>query len=156
MRARDRVLERLSGMTAETRELCLLFVTVAADQGVPVRITQGWRSSKVQEALHAQGRKSRSEVNHLRGHAGMAPLRSWERNRIVTNAGAGESRHEFGEAFDVVPMRWDQRLVPAWASPHWKKLGEIGEALGLVWGGTWRKPDRPHFQLNQEDESNGG
>jgi peptidoglycan L-alanyl-D-glutamate endopeptidase CwlK len=151
MRAVDRTINRLQGLTPETRDLCLVFISVAADQGIPVRLTQAWRSSKVQNALWWQGRTDRAEVNALREEAGLAPLKSWERNKVVTNAPAGSSRHEFGEAFDVVPMRWDQRLVPNWASPHWKKLGEIGEALGLVWGGRWTKPDRPHFNLKQEE-----
>ncbi len=152
MRAVTRVKDRLDGMTEEAMGKAVLFVAVAADQGIPVRITMALRSSQVQEALYAQGRRSREVVNSLRGHAGMAPLKSWERNRKVTNAAAGQSRHEFGEAFDVVPMRWDQRLTPNWASKHWTKLGEIGEALGLEWGGRWRKPDRPHFQLPVEKD----
>lgn len=30
--------------------------------------------------------------------------------------------------------------------PLWEKIGDIGEALGLSWGGRWKWPDRPHFE----------
>lgn len=34
----------------------------------------------------------------------------------------------------------------------WAKMGQIGIACGLDWGGAWtaRKIDRPHFQLSKE------
>ena len=60
--------------------------------------------------------------------------------------------HNKGLAFDVVPMNRGQRLLPQWASPHWKKLGEIGEQLGLAWGGRWKKPDRPHFESKEPED----
>jgi hypothetical protein len=39
-------------------------------------------------------------------------------------------------------LQWDP------ADPVWAKMGAIGEALGLTWGGRWRKPVDPgHFEL---------
>ena len=82
----------------------------------------------------------------------MAPLSPLTRNRIVT--WVRHSKHQDGIAFDVVPMIRSQRLVPQWASPHWKKLGLIGEHLGLKWGGRWqgKQRDRPHFENPEEEE----
>ncbi|WP_276373876.1 M15 family metallopeptidase [Chryseolinea sp. H1M3-3] len=62
-----------------------------------------------------------------------------------TSSGAGRSKHQYGLAVDVVPVVngiavWDNVLL-------WRKVGVIGEKLGLRWGGRWRKPYDPgHFE----------
>ena len=62
-----------------------------------------------------------------------------------TNSKAGQSRHQYGLAVDVVPIVdsvavWDNTLL-------WKKIGIVGEKLGLRWGGRWRNPYDPgHFE----------
>ena len=76
----------------------------------------------------------------------MAKLRFWQRNRKVTGLPPGSSKHEYGLAMDIVPMKWQQWLLPDWASPYWDELGELGNLCGLTWGGKWRNPDRPHFE----------
>lgn len=52
-------------------------------------------------------------------------------------------------AIDVAPRHL--MALKGWAPyhPDWKKLGVLGESLGLVWGGRWRgkKRDCPHFEL---------
>lgn len=62
------------------------------------------------------------------------------------------SKHLTGNAIDVVPyavfdaagpdkLNWDG------SDPVWQRLGEIGEACGLTWGGRWTKtPDYGHFE----------
>jgi len=56
------------------------------------------------------------------------------------------SSHVIGEAFDIV---FDIEGDPSWDSDHpWEVIGEIGEGLGLVWGGRWKRfPDYGHFEL---------
>ena len=62
-----------------------------------------------------------------------------------TSSGAGRSKHQYGLAIDVVPMVdsiavWDNVAL-------WRKVGTVGEKLGLRWGGRWRKPYDPgHFE----------
>jgi hypothetical protein len=62
-----------------------------------------------------------------------------------TNSGAGRSKHQYGLAIDVVPMVngvavWDNTAL-------WRRVGVVGEKLGLRWGGRWRKPYDPgHFE----------
>jgi hypothetical protein len=62
-----------------------------------------------------------------------------------TSSGAGRSKHQYGLAVDVVPVVND---VPVWDNAMlWRKVGVIGEKLGLRWGGRWRKPYDPgHFE----------
>jgi peptidoglycan L-alanyl-D-glutamate endopeptidase CwlK len=80
--------------------------------------TLGYRTYAVQDALYAEGRN--------------AP------GAIVTNARGGESAHNFGLAVDFYAGDWD----PA----SYDLLGTMVKLRGLVWGGDWRKPDRPHVQ----------
>jgi peptidoglycan L-alanyl-D-glutamate endopeptidase CwlK len=143
-----RVAKRLDGLTPGTREKCELLLILAADQGIPLRLTFTRRTRAEQRALYAQGRETREKVNELRAEAGMQPLGITERNRVAT--WAMDSKHLDGLAFDVVPMSRAQRLVPEWMSPHWAMLGELGESVGLAWGGRWSKPDRPHFENTEE------
>jgi hypothetical protein len=62
-----------------------------------------------------------------------------------TASAAGQSKHQFGLAIDVVPFRdgaavWDDKKL-------WEKIGKIGEELGFRWGGRWTKPYDPgHFE----------
>lgn len=147
--ASERVRRRIDLLDPITALKCLRFLAVASDQGIPLRVTDTHRTFQEQEALFAQGRRTREEVNQLRIAAGMPPLKAWERNAVVTRARPGFSLHNFGKAFDVVPMRMDHQALkaaPEWASPFWNTLGEIAKDVGLVWGGTFTKPDRPHFQ----------
>lgn len=62
------------------------------------------------------------------------------------------SRHLTGDAIDVCPfetyhlhgpdkLQWDA------ADPIWKRIGTIGEACGLEWGGRWKQADLGHFQV---------
>ncbi|HEX6223548.1 MAG TPA: M15 family metallopeptidase [Chryseolinea sp.] len=62
-----------------------------------------------------------------------------------TSSGAGQSKHQYGLAVDVVPV---VDSVAVWNNTMlWRKIGTIGEKLGLRWGGRWRKPYDPgHFE----------
>lgn len=62
------------------------------------------------------------------------------------------SKHLDGLAIDVAPfetfmlhgpdkLQWDA------SDTIWLKLGQIGEQVGMVWGGRWKKtPDVGHFE----------
>jgi peptidoglycan LD-endopeptidase CwlK len=61
------------------------------------------------------------------------------------------SKHLTGDAIDICPydtyaltgpdkLRWDER------DPVWYRIGAIGEALGLRWGGRWTQKDMGHFE----------
>ena len=64
----------------------------------------------------------------------------------VTNAKPGYSWHNFGVAWDFAVF--DEQGQPQWESPLMERCGEIGESLGLEWGGRWKGiKDTPHLQL---------
>lgn len=109
-------------------------------RGVGVLIYCTRRSALEQSRLYAQGRT--------------AP------GVIVTNAKAGESFHQYGLAWDAVPLAYSAPDVPKldW-SPfttkeneplfrstgniqlldwRWRVLVEAGDAIGLEWAGRWQ------------------
>lgn len=93
-------------------------------EGLTFKITSARRTFAEQTALYAKGRTAKGPK--------------------VTNARAGFSWHNFGTAYDLTLFSGKN---PVWDSPKYSRAGEIGEELGLEWGGRWKKlVDRPHFQ----------
>ena len=108
-------------------------IKLAELKGIRLITTSGLRTFAEQDALYAKGRTSPGD--------------------IVTNARAGESWHNYGVAFDVafdngsgVPT-WEEYDMNDNGIDDWDEIGEIGDRVGLEWGGTWKQfLDRPHFQ----------
>ena len=108
--------------------IALSFLERCEAAGIPCSIVQGTRTFEEQQALYDKGRTTPGKP--------------------VTKARPGDSYHQYGLAFDVVPNAY--KNLPEWnpTGPAWKTIGEIGESLGLTWGGRWLSPDEPHFELN--------
>ena len=103
-------------------------------KNIGIRITQGMRSYLYQDELYAQGRT--------------------KPGKIVTNAKGGESWHNFGLAIDFCLL--DKEKQVSWdmnqdsnniGTPDWTQIAQIAKDLDFEWGGNWKKPDWPHFQL---------
>lgn len=110
--------------------------------GITVSVICTRRDFDAQAALYAQGRT--------------AP------GKIVTNAKAGESWHNFDCAFDVLPLRHGK---PVWGTSGngmddnpaddgtddrevWQRVGSLGLRAGLEWAGNWKTfREFPHFQF---------
>lgn len=106
-------------------------LTALLDEALVLRsaffVTDGYRSWDKQQALYEQGR-------HTPGP-------------VVTNARAGESAHNYGLAADVVhDSDSHPGIQPDWEPSAYALLGELAPKHGLLWGGSWRVPDRPHLQ----------
>lgn len=108
----------------------LEFIHACRIAGIDILVTCTYRCPADQNKLYAQGRT--------------AP------GRVVTNARAGESLHQYRVALDVVPLRNGK---PVWNTTGmdgemlWQRLGELGEQAGLEWAGRWKKfREFPHFQ----------
>jgi peptidoglycan L-alanyl-D-glutamate endopeptidase CwlK len=152
----ERVKERIiDGLIEEARQPALLLIACAADQGVSLRVTFGYRPFAQQAALYAQGRgHPLEEVNALRVAAGLAPITATENAFRVTKAQPGRSWHQWRRAIDVVPVDaatspdLSDPDNPIWNAPWWLAIGQLGEALGFEWGGRWPDgvTDKPHFQ----------
>lgn len=117
----------ISLLHPRVQALATELVRRCAAQGLKVKITDTLRTKAEQEALYAKGRT--------------AP------GSIVTNAKYPYSFHCWGVAFDV--CRNDGKGAYYDRDGFFAKVGKIGKALGLTWGGDWKKlTDKPHFQLD--------
>lgn len=112
-----------SELVPEMQPRVKCFLDTAKRYGFDIRITDGYRTPAQQQALYEIGR--------------VTP------GKIVTNAKGlptCQSNHCKRRAIDVVDRKSGYSI-------NWEKLGKIGEACGLEWGGRWKSfPDRPHFQ----------
>lgn len=102
------------------------FKALCKENNIDLLITSTYRDNESQNALFAQGRT--------------AP------GKIVTNAKAGQSWHNFRCAVDVVPL---VNGKPVWDGddPIWAKVGALGKQSGLEWAGDWKKfKEMAHFQ----------
>jgi peptidoglycan L-alanyl-D-glutamate endopeptidase CwlK len=112
------------------REKAQAFIEKARLQGIDLLVTSTYRDNESQAALYAQGRT--------------------KPGAIVTNAKPGQSWHNWRCAFDVVPLRNGK---PVWGTSGpdgdlWRKIGELGESVGLEWAGRWtgKLREMAHFQ----------
>ena len=120
----------LSDLVPPCKEMAEKFLKLAKDAGIDLIVTSTYRDLESQAALFAQGRT--------------------KPGAIVTNARPGQSWHNWRCAFDVVPIRNGK---PVWSTTGpdgalWRKVGELGESVGLEWAGRWTGKLREfaHFQ----------
>jgi peptidoglycan LD-endopeptidase CwlK len=118
-------MKKIDKLKPKVRDFAERLVGESRKVGIAIKITETLRTIAEQDRLYAQGRD--------------------KPGKIVTNCRGGESFHNYGVAFDFCPMKngkadWNNL-------EQFEKVGRMGEALGLEWGGSWKKfPDRPHFQ----------
>lgn len=93
--------------------------------GLPIKLSCGFRSAKVQDEYY-------------------------ERVPKITNAKGLQSWHQFALAFDVIHERYGWNAPMSF----WNTLGEEGKKLGLVWGGDWQMRDYAHFQSGETKRIN--
>jgi len=116
----------LNDLILPAKERVEHFLSLCKDEGIDLLVTSTYRDNESQQALYEQGRTTAGKV--------------------VTNAKAGDSWHNWRCAVDVVPMvngkpNWDG------SDPVWSKIGELGEQAGLEWAGRWRSfKELAHFQ----------
>ncbi len=102
------------------------FQNEAIKAGLPFRITEGLRTVERQNKLFEQGRTTPGA--------------------IVTNARGGQSWHNYGLAFDIIPIINGTATYKAPASV-WANIATIGKKYGFEWGGNFAGlTDKPHFQ----------
>lgn len=141
------------------RELISKLIAACQEHGIEVYVFETRRDDDVQKAYCAQGREPLDVVNALRVRAKLYLLTPAENKMKITDdppsglqtvyKGVG---HGNGTAADLVPMKGKDLW---WNAPPeiWEKMGEIGEGLGLVWGGRWKMRDLPHFQMPRKQEN---
>jgi peptidoglycan LD-endopeptidase CwlK len=113
----------------EVRKQAEALVAEAAKEGLPVKISETWRTVAEQDEIYASGRT--------------------KEGRILTNAKGADyqSGHQFGVAFDV--FRGERGREFDDDDGFFAKVGAIGKRLSppLTWGGDFRLiKDKCHFE----------
>ena len=127
--------ESLGLLSMVMRAFALEFLAKLAEQGIPVKIIETWRTVERHQKLLAEGRSWTANSKHLR-----------------TRVRANGVEVPASDAIDLAPwgiwnlngpdkLQWEDH-------PTWHQMGEIGEVTGLGWGGRWTKRDLGHWELS--------
>ena len=119
-----KVCRDISELSKNAQEACRLFLVECQKCGLKVRITETYRSQERQNYLYEQGR-TRS-------------------GKIVT--WTHKSRHTSRRAWDICQ---DVKGKEYSDSKFFKRCGEIAKKLNITWGGIWKTPDTPHFEISE-------
>lgn len=155
------------GLHSDMTPYLLAFERECAGAGLDVLIHCTRRTFQEQSILYRQGRSIKRiqakarELSEL-GRPDLAEILigvgPQTGLRIRTNSGPGQSLHNYGMAFDGVPI-WNGRIIyddpgtdrvpDAVESRLWKLYGVCALAAGLEWAGNWIGPMRemPHCEL---------
>lgn len=117
---------RLADLSERFRPIACQLLACCVEAGIPVVIVDTLRTPAEQAANVAKGVSWTTHSKHLTGDAiDICPYSTWD-------------------AHGPDKLNWDV------SDPVWTKLGTLGEALGLRWGGRWKVKDMGHFEYVEE------
>ncbi len=148
-------------LSPELRTKYSLFDQKMKEKGISYTVTSTGRSILVQMALYVQGRLPVSEVNNFRTMASLPLIKESENKKVtwtlkskhITNALDEDLNNDFSDAFDIAIVKegkpiWEIKVdVNGDMVPDYEQAGQIGEEVGLKWGGRFSTPDYPHFEI---------
>ena len=112
-------------LSVNAQSACRLFLEECKKQGLNVLITETYRSQERQNYLYAQGRT----------RAGKKV--TWTKN----------SRHTSRRAWDICKNVRGEEYSDV---SFFKACGKVAKSLGITWGGDWKTPDLPHFEISED------
>ncbi len=116
------------GTNRVVRATALKVIEQAYKEGINAQISEGYRSAARQNALYRQGRTTGGKV--------------------VTNARAGQSWHNYGVAIDYFLTSKDGRRAIWTVNAKWRRVAAIAHSYNMEWGGVWKSfVDYPHLQM---------
>ena len=138
-----------------------LFLEEAEKRNLDVLVYSTLRPAREQAKLYRRGRSISSitrkadELHNVWRRPDLGDLLMAvgpQYGDLVTNAGPGQSLHNYGLAFDAVPVV-NGDLVWKSNREEWETYAECVRAAGLDWGGDWSGmiTDKPHAQQMAAD-----
>lgn len=148
------VIRDINQLQPELADRVRAFLAACKTKGIEICISETLRTTEVQAAYYARGRRPYSVVQELYKTAGLGEISEADAAKKVTNCDGvkNKSRHQGGGAIDMVPVKNGSAW---WTAPEqtWTEIGMFAEKFGLDWcaggyGQTWGKGwDNPHFEL---------
>ncbi|WP_117168886.1 M15 family metallopeptidase [Paraliobacillus sediminis] len=124
----DRSIKNIGDSHAVVTAAALELIKLAYREGIYVQISEGYRSNDSQTDLYNQGRTTSGN--------------------IITNAKAGQSKHNYGLAVDYFLVSDDGEDAIWDVNSKWKRAAAIAKSLGFAWGGDWTSfRDYPHLEM---------
>ena len=150
---------KLGDLKSNVRKMARGLLQRSEAEGLDLLIYCTLRPAEEQAKLYRQGRpltKIQQKADELRNRWGRPDLADLllsvdpQQGKIVTKAGPGQSMHNYGLAFDGVPMR-NGKAVWGASRPEdqqlWQLYGRLGVEIGLEWAGNWTTfKEFPHMQ----------
>jgi len=97
--------------------------------------------------LIAKAKEKGIEIRLIEGYRSFEQQEAAYAQRLV---GTRFTAHSTGLAFDFAVVKAGKL---AFEGPEYDTVGSLGEQLGLVWGGRWPRPDKPHFETEGAKEA---
>ena len=119
---------RLDDLDPRMRFVVVEFLARCVEAKIPILILDTIRTNKEQEANIAKGVSWTKNSKHL-------PRRPSGKSYAIDVA-----PYYMFNMYGPDKLQWDG------SDPVWQRIGAIGEGLGLVWGGRWKKKDMGHFE----------
>ncbi len=119
-------LNSLNLLYSPMRDVLLLGVAEANKAGYPLAVFETFRSPARQDQIYAQGRT--------------------QPGKVVSNSKAYQSWHQYGIAADVAlfdDKRWSWDFDP-------KVISKFFDLDKLIWGGTFKSADGPHYEWRKK------
>jgi peptidoglycan L-alanyl-D-glutamate endopeptidase CwlK len=150
---------RLEDLVPEVQQMAKEHILRCADAGFELLIYCTLRDAQEQARLYRQSRTKeqvQKKMDQLtaKGFPSLAKILKdvgpQKTAPKVTNAGPGESFHQYNRAYDCVPVLQGK---PIWGTGGegaalWDKVGKLGKKCGLEWAGDWTTfREFPHFQF---------
>jgi peptidoglycan L-alanyl-D-glutamate endopeptidase CwlK len=146
---------QLSDLVPKAEENANRIIALCKERGVDLLVYCTLRTLEEQAQLFRRGRTKAqidAKLTSLRrqGYTELADIivqvGPQPGGPIVTYAAPGESWHNFGEAFDAVPLVTGKAV---WTNgPQYRIYGEAVRSVGMNWAGDWQGfSELPHAQL---------
>ncbi len=116
---------KIAQLRPDVREMAEDAMQIAGESGLTLFIDQTYRTPETQTAYYEQGRTTPGPK--------------------ITNCRGANCPHPERRALDVYSVRNGRPVFNA-TEQQKQRVGQIGEAAGLQWGGRWRNPDPPHWE----------
>ena len=110
----------INELTPLAQTACRLFMAKCREAGPDIFITETYRPQSRQNELWEQGRTKPGKIVTWTMHSRHTSRRAWD---IACNGCI---------LYDIDTLN---------------KAGAIAKSLGITWGGDWKDPDKPHFEI---------